>query len=132
MCTSQNARPPCDAKLYSRQPFCPAVTESLLHTEVCIEFLRRNLKHCPPKCKRKAYLSLVRSVLEYGCTVWDPYLQKNIDELERVQRRAIRFITGEYNYKSMTLGTIGKLQDNLQIPSLENRRKAIRLILCIG
>ena len=90
-----------------------------------IGFLRRNLKHCPLKCKRTAYLSLVRSVLEYGCTVWDPYLQKDIDELERVQRRAIRFITGEY--KSMTPGTIGKLQDRLQIPSLENRRKAIRL-----
>ena len=63
-----------------------------------------NLKHCPLKCKRTAYLSLVRSVLEYGCTVWDPYLQKDIDQLERVQRKAIRFITGDY--KSMTPGTI--------------------------
>ena len=84
-----------------------------------------NLKHCPLKCKRTAYLSLVRSVLEYGCTVWDPYLQKDIDQLERVQRKAIRFITGDY--KSMTPGTISKLQDRLQIPSLEARRKSIRL-----
>ena len=90
-----------------------------------IGFLRRNLKHCPLKCKRTAYLSLVRSVLEYGCTVWDPYLQRDIDQLERVQRKAIRFITGDY--KSMTPGTINKLQNKLQFSPLETRRKAIRL-----
>ena len=90
-----------------------------------IGFLHRNLRYCPLKCKRTAYLSLVRSVLEYGCTVWDPYLQRDIDQLERVLRKAIRFITGDY--KSMTPGTINKLQNKLQFSPLETRRKAIRL-----
>ena len=47
-----------------------------------IGFLRRNLRNCPSGCKRNAYLSLVRSVLEYGAALWDPYLQKDIIKLE--------------------------------------------------
>ena len=34
-----------------------------------IGFLRRNLSHCPTACRRIAYLSLVRSVIEYGAIV---------------------------------------------------------------
>ena len=30
-------------------------------------FLRRNLRHCPTSCRWNSYLSLVRSVLKYGC-----------------------------------------------------------------
>jgi chemotaxis methyl-accepting protein methylase len=37
-------------------------------------FLRRNLKHCSKTLKETAYTSLVRSVLDYSSTVWDPYL----------------------------------------------------------
>ena len=57
-------------------------------------FLKRNLKHCPQDFRRTAYLSLVRSTLEYSSIVWDPYLQKDIDKLEKVQRhgQAARFI----------------------------------------
>jgi len=43
-----------------------------------------------------AYLSLVRSAIEYGTTVWDPYLQQDINPLDRVQRAGARFITGDY------------------------------------
>ena len=59
-------------------------------------FLRRNLRKCYTKCKKTAYLSLVRSVLEYGSIVWDPHQKKDIDALERIQRSAARFITGDY------------------------------------
>ena len=52
-------------------------------------FLKRNLKLCPQDCRGIAYLSLVRSTLEYSSIVWDPYLQK-------VQCQAAMFITGDY------------------------------------
>ena len=45
-------------------------------------FLRRNLYGCPPKLKETAYLSLVRSVLEYAAQVWDPYEDKYILKLD--------------------------------------------------
>ena len=41
-----------------------------------IGFLCRDLKHCPTSCWRNAYLSLVRSIIEYGAVMWDPYLQQ--------------------------------------------------------
>ena len=48
-----------------------------------------------------------------------------MDAVERVQRRALRFITG--NYKSATPGAIHKLQQQLKLPTLQDLRKAIRL-----
>ena len=56
-------------------------------------FLRRNLKACPPKLRETAYFSLVRSSLEYSSAVWDPFRQKDIDKLEKIQRAAARFVT---------------------------------------
>ena len=35
-------------------------------------FLRRNLYSCPQEVKEAAYKGLVRPVLEYSGTVWDP------------------------------------------------------------
>ena len=59
--------------------------------------LFRNLKSCPQDCWKSAYISLVRSVLDYGTIIWDPYLSRDIEKLERVQRKAERFITGDYH-----------------------------------
>ena len=55
-------------------------------------FLKRNLRHCPPKSKELAYKTLVRPTLEYCSTVWDPYTAKNINTVEMVQRRAARWV----------------------------------------
>jgi hypothetical protein len=38
--------------------------------------------------------------MEYVCVIWDPVTQKNIRELEMVQRRAARFVTGDYRTTS--------------------------------
>ena len=35
-------------------------------------FLRRNLSRCPQKLKATAYLSLIRPILEYAASVWEP------------------------------------------------------------
>ena len=41
----------------------------------------------------QACTTLVRSQLEYGATIWDPYRQNQIDNLEKVQRRGRATIT---------------------------------------
>ena len=89
-------------------------------------FLRRNLRRCPTKCKKTAYLSLVRSTLEYGSIIWDPFLKKDIEAIERIQRSAARFITGDY--RSRTPGSVQNLLEKLNLPSLQDRRKHLRLV----
>ena len=50
-----------------------------------------------------AYFSLIRSFMEYGATVWDPYQKYNSDKIERVQRRAARFVKSRYSrYSSVS------------------------------
>ena len=79
-----------------------------------LEFLRRNLYYCPPDVKdvkEAAYKGLVRPVLEYRNSVWDPHTLGLQEELEKVQNRAARFVTGNYVFEtgSMT-GILGQLK----------------------
>ena len=68
-----------------------------------LAFLRRNLKGCPEKLKQTAFFSFIRSFMEYGATVWDPYQKYNSDKIERVQRRAARFVKSRYlRYSSVS------------------------------
>ena len=90
-------------------------------------FIKRNLRFCPESCRKTAYLSLVRPVLEYGATVWSPHLKSDIEQLERVQRQSARFISGDY--ASRTPGSVTKMLDNLKLPPLQQRRRDLRLIL---
>ena len=82
-------------------------------------FLRRNLYNCPEQIKTQAYYSLVRPHLEYACSVWDPHTQKNIQSIEKDQRRAARFVK---KCNQRTPGTITSLLEELKWPSLEQRR----------
>ena len=54
-----------------------------------LAFLRRNLKICSTKTKDFAYKSLVRPLLEYASSVWDPTTKKDIFRIEAVQRQAV-------------------------------------------
>ena len=71
-------------------------------------FLRRNLYSCPPGVKEAAYKGLVRPVLEYGSSVWDPHTHGLQEELEKVQNRAARFVTGnwehDWHFRSTEMG----------------------------
>ena len=89
-------------------------------------FLRRNLKNFPSDCRKTAYIALVRSILDYGSIVWDPYQAQDIDRLERIQRQSARFITGDY--KSQEEGCVTNMLASLELPSLEHRRKINKLI----
>ena len=39
---------------------------------------------------RKLYCCYVRPLMEFALPIWSPYFKKDIDLLERVQRRATR------------------------------------------
>ena len=46
-----------------------------------------------PNLKEAANKGMVRPILEYGSSVWDPHPDKLRKELEKVQNRAARFVT---------------------------------------
>lgn len=87
-------------------------------------FIRRNLGSCPQNVKEQAYMTLVRPRLEYASSVWDPHLKKHHHDLEKIQRRAARFVTGCYDYQP---GTVTNLLQELKWPTLEERRMMTRL-----
>ena len=87
-------------------------------------FLRTNLCNCPEQIKTQAYYSLVRHHLEYACSMWDPHTQKNIQSIEKVQRRGARFVK---KCNQRTPGTITSLLQEVKWPSLQQRRKQTRL-----
>ena len=73
-----------------------------------------------------AYKGMVRPILEYGSSVWDPHTDKLQEELETVQNRAARFVTRNYVYET---GSMTGILGQLKWESLKKRRKDNRLIL---
>ena len=92
-----------------------------------LKFLQRNLYRCPQKVKQQAYISLVRQTLEYAASVWDPHHQKDINKLEKVQRKAVRFITGNYRRRRRT--SVTALRSDMGLPTLKQRRTATKLCM---
>ena len=61
-----------------------------------LNFIRCNVYCCPPDTKTTAYISLVRPHLEHAAAAWDPYHVGDCKQLEKVQRRAARFVKRDY------------------------------------
>ena len=61
-----------------------------------LNFLRRNLSKCSINVKENAYLTIVRPLLEYAACVWDPYQEYLLYDLEKIQRRAARWVLSNY------------------------------------
>ena len=89
-----------------------------------VGFLRRNFSACSAKAKATTYTTMVRPVLEYASTVWDPILKGDCQKLEKVQRSAARYIFN--NYQRIP-GTVTGLLEKLQWDTLEERRQVNRL-----
>jgi hypothetical protein len=62
--------------------------------------IRRNLGPCSQNVKLRAYQTLVRPQLEYAAAAWNPHTAKNIASLESVQRQAVRYICGIYDWRA--------------------------------
>jgi len=59
-------------------------------------FVKRNININSHAVKEQAYKSLVRPILEYSQTVWDPYTVTQTQQLESIQWRAARFTLRRY------------------------------------
>ncbi|KAL8603552.1 hypothetical protein ACOMHN_052781 [Nucella lapillus] len=78
----------------------PHISNISNHANKTLGLLRRNLKIGSKRIKQKAYTSLVRPTLEYTSSVWDPYTDKDIKMLEKIQRRVARWVTHRHRKTS--------------------------------
>ena len=112
------------------QMICDGIHVSNIWTKAnpILGFLRRNLYSCPQdlEVKEAAYKGLVRPVLEYSGSVWDPSGVGLQNELKKVQNRAAKFLTGNYNFETENMTGI---LEHLKWESLKKRRKDSRLIV---
>ncbi len=102
-------------KRSGRCSFISAVTTKANRT---LGFLKRNLQVKSEPLKTTAYKSLVRPLVEYAPSVWDPHTEGCTKQIEMVQRRAARYV----NMSSVT-----DMLKHLEWESLEERRKNQRL-----
>ena len=88
-------------------------------------FMHRNFNNCPSKIKSALYKSMMRPILEYAGNVWSPHCDKDIQCMERVQRRAARFAANCYSrYHSVT-----DMMQKLNWPTLKQRRNESKLVM---
>ena len=90
-----------------------------------LAFLRRNLYNCPSHTKAQSYQTLVRPILEYASSAWDPYTQSSINKLEGVQPRAARFVAGDYR----TTSSVSEMISNLGWETLQEGRTEAKMVM---
>jgi len=77
-----------------------------------------------PGLLARAFCTFVRSILEYGCTIWNPLFQRDIGKIEYVQRQFTKRLKGYYS-----LSYTCRL-DRLGLDSLYCRRFKSDLTMC--
>ena len=90
-------------------------------------FHKRNLRTQNTSLRENAYKAIVRLQLGYAAPVWDPNTKDDIQKIESVQRRAARWVRGDYSPYSSVTDMIGKLG----WCNLEQKRSDSRLVLFI-
>jgi hypothetical protein len=78
--------------------------------------IRRTFTHMDENMFLLLYKTLVRPHLEYANCVWNPFLQQDIDKLEKVQRRATKMIPA---FKDLPYSS---RLERLNLPTLAFRR----------
>jgi hypothetical protein len=72
----------------------------------------------------RTFTTYVRPLLEYNSVTWSPYLKRDIEMIEKVQRRFTKRLKG------LATLTYDQRLDHLNLPSLELRRLHIDLAWC--
>ena len=91
-----------------------------------LSFLERNLKRCPRHVKEQCFNTLVRPILDYCCCAWDPHLVTQIEKIEKINKKAARFVTGNHSFEH---GNTEKNMNSLGWQPLQERRAKIKVTM---
>ena len=108
--------------LSSDASWTPHINTICLKTRKLVGMLFRKFYcHTDSHSLLMLYLSTVRPHMEYASSVWDPYLKKNIDAIEHVQKFALKVCQKDWHSDYDTL------LNSANVPPLAARRKALKL-----
>ena len=71
-----------------------------------LSMIRRSFANMSKKLFVFLYTTYVRPHLEYCVSIWNPYLVRDLDVLERIQKRATKLIKG---YEKLPYEVLGHL-----------------------
>jgi len=74
--------------------FSTHVAKAVSKANQILGLIRRSFTHIDCQLMKLLFTALVRPHLEYGNVIWHPFLQKDIQMLEKVQHRATRMVPG--------------------------------------
>ena len=83
--------------------------------------LYRRFHHCNLELMLRLYKAFIRPHFEYAPQVWDPYLVKDIEVLEKSQKFALQVCTRNWS------ATYPELLSSTQVSTLSDRRKIAKL-----
>jgi len=90
-------RPYLGILIFDQQCHSPHTSTTWHPKLLKLNFIKWNLCNCSLQTKSKAYLSLVWPILKYASSTWDPHYNNHIISIEKIQRRALRWIFNDYN-----------------------------------
>ncbi|KAK2712666.1 hypothetical protein QYM36_011374 [Artemia franciscana] len=95
--------------------------------------LSQSLRYLDNHSKISAYTSYVRPQLEYATVIWSPYLKKDIDRIERVQKRLVKGLQGFRNLpthlnNARTKLNIGRTELNIVRTQMSIARTQLNII----
>ena len=67
--------------------------------QIVIYLIKRNIKNRSKEGMLILYKTLVRPLIDYCSQVWRPYLKKDINSLEKIQKRYTKMVEGCKNLK---------------------------------
>ena len=106
--------------LTSSMSFSLHINNIISKASCVLNLIRRNLSKCSKEIKNITCLSLVRPILEYSSAVWDPHTATDVLSLEKIQRRAARWVMSDYGRTS----SVTFMLSDLQWPTLSDRQRS--------
>lgn len=85
-------------------------------------FLRRALRLATPDTRMTAYKALILPSLDYAAIISDPFTRTNINKIESVQKRGVRFI-----YNNFGRTSVSSLLSQANLPQITQRNSSSRL-----
>ena len=82
-------------------------------------FHARSISLCCRKVMQMAHTTYIRPIVEYASALWNQHTKRNTNKIEMVQRRCVRYVTGNFDRTS----SVTSLLNSLILSTLEERQR---------